>query len=520
MIKSMHFHRIRIAWFVGVFFISMNNILSQEVSLFRLIPAQTILLPGDELFYGIMTKPALIDKKSAPVFHLILQDLNKNELRRWMIKPDASVFTSKIEMPLDLATGTYILSLALYDDVYSRILEEEDHTIHVLGQGLNALSVFAKNQNNNPIAFTSSEKLFTREQYCDPSSSVGLYTLVDSNLTRFDSYARHHANINWNNIAQPVNFQKQLTYRILPASINDLQLFYDVQTSSVTQVKYLDGQAGIVKMPDFKGIKAIQWVHVLSNAVESKITQNYPSLEWTKDDLVSITIDDIIMKPWYDKLQTRALLQNVFDHDTIVHRIAKPRLSEITADNEYDLSRYQPFESLTLFMKEIMLPIKVIEKARGKDLRLLMGISKAWFVQSPLLLIDGTIQPSITTIYDLSVQDVSSIKLYRNADLLLKHFGPMGRNGVIEVITKSRSSATATINLSGLTLPIARSTSTNSDRVNDFNSGGVQYFSSSSTERLCIPLNDETGDFVLSRYAWEADAVSTARKLIRIQTKN
>ena len=52
-------------------------------------------------------------------------------------------------MPLDLATGTYILSLALYDDVYSRILEEEDHTIHVLGQGLNALSVFAKNQNNN-----------------------------------------------------------------------------------------------------------------------------------------------------------------------------------------------------------------------------------------------------------------------------------------------------------------------------------------------------------------------------------
>lgn len=490
-----------------------------QVSLFRLIPSQSIVLPGDALAYAIMCKPGFVDPKAAPVYHLVLQDLNKNEIKRWMIRPEGLVFTSVLDLPLTLQYGTYILSIALYDDAFTRVLAEEDHTIHVLGQGMNTINLFEKQEGNAPMAAVAASPSFTRDMFCEGSPSAGLYSFCDSMTAAYASYTIHTAALDWNN-TKSLNIQRQLAYRILPAEVGDLQLFYDLQSLGVTQVKYADPQAGIVKMPDFKGIKPVQWVHVLTYHTEPKMTQHYPALEWTKDEIKTIPLEETTIKHWYDKLQQRALLQNIFDRDTLFQKAKRPRPVILTADNDYDLSKFQPFESLTLFMKEIMLPIKVIEKAKGKDLRILMNTTKEWFAQSPLLLVDGYIQTNVALVYDIPVQDVLSVHLYRNAETLLRHFGPMGRNGVIEVKTKSKGYATSSIQLNGFELQGSFITNNNSGQSNEFNAGGMQYFGFySSTDRLCFQLNDEPGHFIWSRYFWQQDVLQVERRSVDIQVK-
>lgn len=488
-------------------------------SLFRLVPSQSILLPGDELAYAIVSKPGFIDPKAAPIFHLVLQDLNKNEIKRWMIKPEGPVFSSTIDLPVSLVPGTYVLSVALYDDQFTRVLAEEDHTIHVLGQGISNFSLFDKQEVNDGLTGSVSSTLFTRDMFCEGSPAQGLYAFCDSMTLAYSSYTAHSLALDWNNV-KSLNIQRQLGYRILPAVVNDLQLFYDLQAPGVTQVKYLEPQAGIVKMPDFKGIKPVQWVHVLTYSTEPKVTQNYPALEWTKDEIKTISPEETSLKQWYDKLQQRALLQNIFDRDTIFQKAKRARPVLVTADNDYDLSKFQPFESLTLFMKEIMLPIKVIDKAKGKDLRILMNTTKEWFAQAPLLLVDGYIQTNAALIYDIPVQDVLSVHLYRNAETLLKHFGPMGRNGVIEVNTKSKGYSTPSILLAGLESSTSSLSNNISDRSNEFNAGGMQYFGNyTSSDKLCFQLNDETGHFIWSRYFWQNGSLKVERKTIDVQPR-
>ena len=115
---------------------------------------------------------------------------------------------------------------------------------------------------------------------------------------------------------------------------------------------------------------------------------------------------------------------------------------KIDADNTYELKNYQEFESLMLFIKEVVLPAKLVTASKNKEqleIIILSGVNKKWYPQKALLMIDGLPIQNHAKIKELVWKDISSIQLFRKIETLRKYYGSMGRSGVIEITTKNKS---------------------------------------------------------------------------------
>jgi len=145
-----------------------------------------------------------------------------------------------------------------------------------------------------------------------------------------------------------------------------------------------------------------------------------------------------------NSLSNNASLNQKINHLLFETAIKNNLLPEVTidADNKYELKNYQEFESLMLFIKEVVLPAKLVTTHKNKEqleIIILSGVNKKWYPNKALLMVDGLPIHNHAMIKDLVWKDISSIQLFRKIETLRKYYGSMGRNGVIEISTKNNS---------------------------------------------------------------------------------
>ena len=164
-------------------------------------------------------------------------------------------------------------------------------------------------------------------------------------------------------------------------------------------------------------------------------------LPFSVSDFVSM---DTNVLDHINSLSNNASLNQKINHLLFETAIKNNLLPEVTidADNKYELKNYQEFESLMLFIKEVVLPAKLVTTQKNKEqleIIILSGVNKKWYTNKALLMIDGLPIHNHAMIKDLVWKDISSIQLFRKIETLRKYYGSMGRNGVIEISTKNNS---------------------------------------------------------------------------------
>jgi hypothetical protein len=172
-------------------------------------------------------------------------------------------------------------------------------------------------------------------------------------------------------------------------------------------------------------------------------------------DLLSIKIQppfssfDFITMNSYDLEHINGLSEDATLNQKINHLLFETPIknSELTdtiieADNRYELNHYQEFESILLFINEVVLPVKLVRTSKTQEnieIFILSSVNKKWYPMKALLLIDGQPIQNHEILTKLVWKDINSIQLFRKIETLRKYYGSIGRNGVMEITTKKNS---------------------------------------------------------------------------------
>lgn len=497
-----------------IFSCFISILFSQEQIPVHLITSQSIVLPGESVYIGVLTSSELFVKNKAPILHLFLQNQSMGTLGHWSLRPEKSIFITNIKIPYALTPDSYVLSLVLFDESINSVIAEDDRMVHVWGKTIGTLKSFENIERDVDLVMKAAK---TRENLCIDPTPNSFVSFVDASLTSFGSSRQY---FNKNKIA---NVQRNLSYKIKSPNQNiDLQMMYDHHKNNVYQVKYQDLTYGLLTTEDFKGDRPVQWVHAMDMKIESTLQEEYPSLQWQSQELKPMMGNSAeFIEATFEKLRKRLVLKNIFDTEE-TSNLSVQKISrlpdETNADNIYEVDKYQPFETLPLFFKEIIFPVKVIEKKSGRDLRIFKADAKEWFSGSPMLILDGSVQSNLNAFFNLSYENVKSIRLFRSKENLIKQFGSLGRNGVLEIITKTHSFETPSVHLAGLLESSPKQNSPQWIAVSEMKLNGLQYFAQKDAiGNNCMQLNDESGKFQMIQYIFSDDKLSVNKSLYEIK---
>ncbi len=75
-----------------IFSCFISILFSQEQIPVHLITSQSIVLPGESVYIGVLTSSELFVKNKAPILHLFLQNQSMGTLGHWSLRPEKSIF--------------------------------------------------------------------------------------------------------------------------------------------------------------------------------------------------------------------------------------------------------------------------------------------------------------------------------------------------------------------------------------------------------------------------------------------
>ena len=99
------------------------------------------------------------------------------------------------------------------------------------------------------------------------------------------------------------------------------------------------------------------------------------------------------------------------------------------------LENYERVESLEELSKLLLTPLRMTRSKNKVKPKMINPIDKPFFKEAPLFIIDRIIQRGYQSALSLQMQHAVKIDFY-NTPKTLRHFGSLGRNGVISITTK------------------------------------------------------------------------------------
>lgn len=416
----------------------------ETMTVFLTVP-KPVIMPGERIWYGMALDNFLLRENRYPVIHGSLSDRNGTILDRWSIRPDSAFWIGQHATGESLTPGSYILSLALWNETYTQVLEECDQVIQVLGKADQKYFLFKDNIEpvtaNEPIPESSIDKQICLER--QPGMSLGWVGLQEwLPLSSWRSYRAADLS---------TRYGYELGIHLDQANLDGKVTAYDINSLQALPMD-LEEQQGSFMVADFEGRKDFQFIRLTDGQLLDLPPAMLPPSLWQPDDLMPADVPESLYNALLEKEEKRTLVAHIFNY----MQPAIPIDTTVTVlsqyDDEYDLSKYLAFESLELFIREVILPLKIINKRNNHSIRVLNADVKNWFDDAPKLMINGVFQPDIKQLFEIPFDQCTAIRLYRSLNTTRQRFGPIARNGIIEIITKpSYVTGSKPINITGLT---------------------------------------------------------------------
>lgn len=333
--------------------------------------------------------------------------------------------------------GTYIIHAYLRKVEENTVLESHMYTIHVLNEG--RFDKYMKFKNENSLVylttdFNQSSYVNKREKLFRENKDSALVFAVDQNYLYKPSYKFSSSSGQADHVCR---------YFFTDKNVNNIYACYPESKKTVKlnpgkNVGYLD-----INKENDEGF----YLFDIFNARKVEWQPDFLSYEDLKDDLIMMSPDDI---SYINSLAQDAGLTKKI---TYLLEDTKPENSfsesiKINADNYYEQNLYPEFENIPLFLKEVIYPSKTIKSKDDKlkrEIILLSGVDKKWYSGKSLLIINGLPENDHEVFLQLKWKDLESVRIYRKIETLRNYFGPLGKNGVIEVLTKNRQNSSSLI---------------------------------------------------------------------------
>ena len=457
----------------------------------KLVLPQNVCIASETIPYGIILDADLAVDGEFPLVHIILYTSDGNAVVRYQQRAIGEIGTSLLNLSSDIGGGTYVLCASLLSASMESVIEESCVTLHIIEKDTRELYAF---QSQAPDTVNATD-ISTREEMCIESIVQGTLGFSASVNARMHPSTWHYTN----NETVPAQFD--FGFRLDPGSIDGFPALMNCDERVLHPIK----NTGIVAIPDEEYSRNCQLVDMQSGKVYRTLKFTYPKPTWGKQDLIPFTPKEqaaVIL----EKIEQRALINRIFQND--LPEIEALRLSDSisAADDEYVLSEFMAFESLELFFKEVVGGARI--RTQGDEIlfRLLNGDSKNWYNEEPALLIDGRLEEDLSALWDLKFEDCTEVRLYRTLQSIRGVFGPLGRNGIIEVNTRQPVTTGLTV-LDGVypwyDYDLKNVPAT--PEVAVFRP--VQYFAPNRSLQVCFQHADDLGEFVFESVGLDSRTV-------------
>ncbi|HMP30721.1 MAG TPA: hypothetical protein PKD85_14035, partial [Saprospiraceae bacterium] len=375
----------------------------------QFILPQNIYTKGEKIVLIIV--PQNQNLSELPVTINIRSCESEKVLSQIFIYADSKNYIYEIDQPKDLTEGSYIISASLLAREESKIIEDHANIFHLLDLGLSEkYFTFETNQyqyQNESKAPSVNIKL-RQEFQLDPRNSGVLFS-VDQRYLYKPSYINYY-----------IEGQLDELHRLYFEG-NDLNNVYAFFPRSRKAIKLM--QATQMNMSNLPITRESVDGFYLFDTFKSKIKdinpRNPSNVPPAKYNLKLMRKDDIDF--------INSLADNAAITEKISYLVEDPKEMdredeyEIIADNNYNLTDFPEFESVPLFLKEVIYPSKIVKSKSGekeREIVLLSSINKKWYTSKCLLIIDGLTQNNHEVLLQMSWRDISQIKLYRKVETL------------------------------------------------------------------------------------------------------
>jgi hypothetical protein len=508
--------------FIALFSFFISHQLSSQKVLSLLVP-QNICIKSQDIWYGVYLHSdnlKEINLAANPVFiQIALHDRNGVQYYRTQHKMTTDHLSSKFQLPLNSKSDSYVLSATIYNADASTILVENSTLIHIVDESTtqiaeisagnlkvcsgdcavspNTLIKINNNESNN-----LANAYHTRDRICIEDASVATDNFVVSSNNEFNA----NQDELYYQSASLANYQTLYTRPYIIKTTLPLGAgFFDVTEKKFYQLKKQAAQHLYLLQTD-RVITTLntQLLDILYNTVlEETPTLKYPTPFWTTATFTNLPFNEEKKNNVVKKLESIFIINGSVNPNIVNASIVAPTtvqniITEITPDETYLMSNYQPFESIHLFLYEAVAPIKSIKKENSYELKMVNLRTKSLFPESPVILIDGKIS-DVDNVYKLEYKDIKKINIYRELNTTRNTLGSIAKNGVFEVITK-KGLDTSKENFIKINGPAPTYKIETINIVNKQNIHIYPFVHFGKNIQNCIQHSDDTGKFTIRSY--------------------
>ncbi|MDW3648087.1 MAG: hypothetical protein R8P61_13550 [Bacteroidia bacterium] len=223
---------------------------------------------------------------------------------------------------------------------------------------------------------------------------------------------------------------------------NGLAAIYIAEKLDFTWLSMGEGQVFGLSMEDFKGnmnaqilsIEAFGGVDypgvemISPSASFEKIAYNFPALPYPPQ-----------IVNYLENARKRRIISDIFNQTQAqeVEKDLRPEdLAFTKADKSYAPEDYIRFNDTRDFINEVATFMRVEKDDKGESFRVMMERNTlAEF--PPAMFINGYMFTDPQELFELNLDDIERIDIYRKERTILKQFRTLGRNGVIAIYTKN-----------------------------------------------------------------------------------
>ncbi len=326
--------------------------------------------------------------------------------------------------------GTYIIHAYLRQAEGNEVIESHMHLFHLLNEGITDKYMKFKTENSkvyHDLSNNQSSSVIKREKLFRQNNDSSIVFAIDENYLYKPSFKIS----GFSGLAD-----QNSKYFFADKNINNIYACYPeskktTKLNAGKNVGYLE-----INQESNEGF----YLFDIFNSIKVEWQPDQLSYTHLKEDLVIMSSEDI---SYINSLALNAGLAKKISYlleDPKSENLASEPI-KINSDNFYEQSLYPEFENISLFLKEVIYPSKTIKSKNNnlkREIILLSGVDKKWYSGKSLLIINGLPENDHEVFLQMKWKDLESVRLYRKIETLRNYYGPLGKNGVIEVVTKNR----------------------------------------------------------------------------------
>lgn len=406
---------------------------------------QNILTKGENL--SLLIKKTTLSRHTMPVMITIQSCRDISTIWKQQIDVDDDNYQYIASLPEKIYEGSYIITASVPELNRPNIIESHSIIFHIVHQGISEAYFAFKNTETTWNSTLTAQKIQKRSSPTIKNPTENPVILVDKSYL-WKPYTKKMIATGSADTLHRLYFQSE-------PNNNYVVFFYESRKPYNLQPSFEKNIVACTPSTD-----ALRQFYFIFDVFTNK-NIDIPNI----DIMPKIALSDLVLMDVTDIDHINSLSENATLTEKINHIMYDAVTNQtnennhpISNDNEYEMSDFQEFESLTLFIKEVVLPAKIVPSSKQKDqieIILLSGVNKKWYPNKSLLMIDGKAVENHAIIREMAWKDISSIKIYRKTETLRKYYGSMGRYGVIEINTKKHYNTPTTSK--NLILPISKS---------------------------------------------------------------